>query len=354
MNRIEKLLKKIEKLKIDGMIINDSYNRRYLSGFTGSNGYLYISKNKQVLLTDFRYIEQANIQSPEFKVIDIKVGLMEALKEIITEDHSKIIGFEEEVVTYSLYKELKKTLDQQELVGLKGVVEEIRMVKDEEEIENIKQAATIGDEAFKYILDIIKPGKTEKEIAIELEIYMKKKGAQKLSFDTIVASGTQSSLPHAQPSDKVIEKGDFVTMDFGCVYKGYCSDMTRTIVVGKANNEQKKIYDIVLKAQQAALNYIKVGLTGEQVDKVARDIIITEGYGDKFGHGLGHSLGLFIHEGPRLSLKSKDVLLENMVVTIEPGIYVPKFGGVRIEDLICLKEDRIINFVSSPKHLIEL
>lgn len=357
MKRLEKLLDKLSTMGIDAVIIHGEYNRRYLSGFTGSNAYLYISKKYTKLLTDFRYIEQATGQCPDFEVVDYLKGgvtLNDTLNKIVEADGVKTIGFEDSVLTYKAYKAFQDGLDGVELKPIGDVVEQIRMIKDSEELEAIKKAASIGDKAFSHILTYIKPGVTEIEVSLELERFMKQNGASKLSFESIVASGTHSSLPHARPTDKEIAVGDFVTLDFGCVYQGYCSDMTRTVVVGKASDQQKEIYNTVLEAQLRSLKALKEGCVGKEVDKVARDIITDKGYGDYFGHGLGHSVGLFIHEEPRLSPKDDSVFRENMVVTVEPGIYVPDFGGVRIEDLVCVTKEGIINFNTSSKELIEL
>ncbi|WP_273319431.1 M24 family metallopeptidase [Vallitalea guaymasensis] len=353
--RLQKLENSLDDLQIDAVLIRDSYNRRYLSGFTGSNAYLYISKNTKKLLTDFRYTEQANKQSPDFDIIDYtKIGLLKILNDIIDKDNAKTIGFEDETISYKEFITYEKGLKNVKLLPMGDTVEKIRMIKDEEELRCIQKAASIGDLAYEHILKFVKPGVTEKEVALEIETCMKKNGAENLSFDTIVASGLNSSKPHAEPSDKKIEEGDFVTLDFGCIYKGYCSDMTRTFVLGKASEKQKEIYNIVLEAQLKAIEAVKAGCVGKDIDKIARDIITDKGYGDNFGHGLGHSVGLFIHEEPRFSYSDENVFTENMVVTVEPGIYVPGFGGVRIEDLVCVTKDGIINFVSSPKQLIEV
>jgi len=215
-------------------------------------------------------------------------------------------------------------------------------------------AARIADKAFNRICKLIKPGITERDIALELEFYMKKLGATSTSFTSIVASGERSALPHGTATDKKIKEGEFLTLDFGCVYNGYCSDMTRTVVIGKANERQREIYSVVLEAQEKALKYIKPGVKGCDVDRVARDIIKEKGFGQYFGHGLGHSLGLEIHESPRLSPTSNDILQEGMVVTDEPGIYIPDFGGVRIEDLVLVTATGFEVLSNSPKELIEL
>lgn len=357
MKRIEQMIAKLDDLGVDAVVIKGEYNRRYLSGFTGSNAYLYISKKAKKFYTDFRYVEQASTQCPDYAIIDYtkdRGTITEAINQAIKDDAAQSIGFEDDVLTYSEYKTFEKNLQGVTLKPIGNAVEKIRMIKDEEELEAIKAAAAIGDKAFEHILTVIKPGITEIEVALELESFMKQSGASALSFESIVASGIHSSLPHARPTDKKIEEGDFVTLDFGCVYKGYCSDMTRTVVVGHASDKQKEIYNTVLKAQVQALQGLKAGLKGDEVDKIARDIITEKGYGDNFGHGLGHCVGLFIHEEPRLSPSCSDVFEENMVVTVEPGIYVPDFGGVRIEDLVCVTKDGIINYNTSPKELIEI
>ncbi len=353
--RIEKLLEKLNIEALDAIIVTNLYNIRYLSGFTGSSAALYISNNTRVIITDFRYIEQATKQCPGYEVVDqAKLSVFATLKQIIIKDNVLNIGFEEATISYINYIKIKEELEALKLIGTKNLIEEVRMVKEDCELENIKMAARIADNAFNYILTVIRPGITERKISLELEFYMKNNKAEGLSFDTIVASGKNSSLCHAKPSDKKIEKGDLLTMDFGCAYKGYCSDMTRTIVVGKANDKQKEIYNTVLKAQLEALNVLKSGLTGKEVDAIARNIIEKAGYGKYFGHGLGHSVGLEIHESPRLSYNEDRILTHNMIATIEPGIYIPDFGGVRIEDLVCIKEKGYENYTISSKRLIEL
>jgi len=264
------------------------------------------------------------------------------------------LGFEANQVRYSTYQSLKERLAAKELVPLSGELAELRRIKTAEEIELHRQAEHIGDIAFEEILKELKPGVTELEIAAKLEYIMKMNGADKLSFESIVASGGNSSKPHAEPGHKKIESGDFVTMDFGCVYNGYCSDMTRTVVVGKANEKQKEIYNTVLKAQLAVLDMLKPGYPGKAYDKVARDLIYGAGYEGYFGHGLGHSVGLEIHENPRFSMIEEDIIEAGMIMTVEPGIYIPDFGGVRIEDMVVMTADGYENLTHSEKELIEL
>lgn len=353
--RVAKTREKMREQGVDTLFISEEYNRKYLSGFSGSSGYLLLTDSAQYLLTDFRYIEQATKQAPYYEVIDFyKKGLIETLKDLIEKHQVKILGFEDLSMTVREYDQFSSQLPQVKWQAVGNLVQQIRMIKDQKEIETIAHASSIGDAAFSHILTVLRPGMTEIEVAIELEFFMKKKGASKLSFDTIVASGTRSSLPHAVPTDKVIESGDFVTMDFGCIYQGYCSDMTRTVVVGKASEKQKEIYHLVLQAQLNALAKIKPGIKGKEGDAYARNIIDEAGYRVNFGHGLGHSLGMEVHENPRFSLLSEDLILPGMVMSVEPGIYIPDFGGVRIEDLIVMTEDGLRNFNSSPKELIEI
>ena len=264
------------------------------------------------------------------------------------------MGYEDQSMLCCDFDKLRKELPVQTWTPLGSRIDDLRQVKTKEELEYLAKAEEIGDKAFAEFLKIVKPGMTELEAAAELEYLMKKEGAEDLSFNTIIASGLNSSMPHAIPGYKKLEEGDFVTCDFGCKYKGYCSDMTRTFVLGKASDKQKEIYNVVLKAQLAGLAAVKAGVSGASVDKVARDIITEAGYGDCFGHGLGHSVGLFIHESPRLSPSDDTILKANMIETVEPGIYVPGFGGVRIEDMVVVTEDGCRNLAHSPKELIEV
>jgi len=351
-NRVDKLKDYIYKKDLDGVLIQNPFNRRYLSGFTGSFGFVVITKDKNIFVTDFRYIEQASNQCIDYDIV--KHTDNNTIYDIINKLEIKRLGFEEEFITYQQYKELNNRLNSIQLVELEGIINKHRRIKSEDEIIQIRRAAEIADKTFAHICEILKPGVSEEEISLEIEYFMKKQGASGTSFDSIVASGIRSSLPHGRATDKIIEEGDFVTLDFGCIYNGYCSDMTRTIVIGKASEKQREIYDIVLKAQTEALKYIKPGIMGFEVDKVARNIIKEKGYGDYFGHGLGHGVGMEVHEEPRLSPLGKDPLESSMVVTDEPGIYIPDFGGVRIEDLVVVTEDGCEILSKSPKELIEL
>ncbi len=355
MNNYKRVQELLQKKSIGAVIISNGNNMRYISGFAGETGYVYISENRHAVVTDFRYTIQAEIEAEGYEIITIgNGGYEEALNDILKTDGIERLGFEAEEMLFATYNKLKDKLVVEELVPLGNEITAMRRIKTPRELEYIKQAEAIGDQVFTDILDFIKPGMTELEIAARIEYLLKVKGASGCSFPAIVASGVNSSMPHAVPSSKKVEVGDFLTMDFGCVYEGYCSDMTRTIVIGKASDKQKAVYETVLKAQLAALDFLKAGVKGKEVDKIARDIIYGAGYEGCFGHGLGHSVGLHIHENPRLSMLEEDIIEAGMTETVEPGIYIKGFGGVRIEDLVVVTEDGHENFTFSNKKLIEL
>jgi Xaa-Pro aminopeptidase len=352
--RIIKLRKKLNESYLDAAVIIKPENRRYISGFTGSTGTVIITQEKLILLTDSRYTEQAKKESQQFNIIDPGIKYLEKIKEIFVDLRVKKFSFEDDYITYKKYLELKEHLSDFEFVSGKNIIEDLRKIKDDYEIKQVSEAVKISDTAFKYILDFIKPGIKEKDIALELEYHMKKNGAEDTAFPTIVASGWRSSLPHGLASTKEINYGDFVTIDFGAVYKGYNSDMTRTLCVGKPDDKQFEIYNLVLKAQIEAINNIKEGISCREADDFARKIISDNGYGSYFGHGLGHGVGLAVHEMPALSYKSKDILIKNMVVTVEPGVYIPEWGGVRIEDMVLIQENNVYILTKSEKKLFIL
>ncbi len=348
---IERLKKLISVIPANATLIFSPENLYYFSGFTGGEGMLFIDKNRLLLFTDSRYTLQAHNEAPDFEIIDTANT---PVSDFLKSQGDKAYGFEDDYITFSKFAGLKKIIPKSVFSPVSSQLDKIRMIKDEHELSLIKKAASIADDAFLYILDKISPGKTEKDISLDLEYFMLNSGADGLSFDTISASGVRSAMPHGTATEKRIEKGDFLTLDFGCKYKGYCSDMTRTVVVGTASDKQKEIYDIVLNAQLEALKAIRSGELAKSVDEAARGYIENAGYGINFGHGLGHSLGLKVHELPSCSPKSPDILVENMMMTVEPGIYIEGFGGVRIEDLVCVKDMGYENFTSSKKDLIEL
>ncbi|MCJ0917110.1 M24 family metallopeptidase [Mammaliicoccus sciuri] len=350
--KINKLREVMNEKGLEAVVILSPYNRRYLSGFTGTSGSLLITQDKSLLITDFRYIQQANDQAQDFEVINQEGPMLSKINDLIKEGQYKNVGVESHLITYNEYQALNT--DAVELSSIESVIETIRMVKDEFEIKLIQKAADIVDETYEHILKWVKPGMTENEVNNEMEMFMRSKGATCSSFDTIVASGHRGALPHGVASNKVIEEGDMITLDFGALYEGYVSDVTRTFAIGQPKEEMKKIYNIVLEAQLTALEQIKPGMTGKEADTIARDIIKSYGYGEQFGHSLGHGIGLEVHEGPALSQKSDIILEENMCITLEPGIYVDGLGGVRIEDDVLVIKNGLQRFTKSSKDLIIL
>ncbi|MFC4558785.1 M24 family metallopeptidase [Virgibacillus kekensis] len=353
MEKLNKLRKSLGENDIDAILITSPINRRYITGFTGTAGAVIVSQEHALFITDFRYIEQANEQAEGFEVIEHKKIIHEEIKDQLDRIKVQRLGFEQDHVTYSTfgqYNELFTT----ELVPVSGIVEELRLVKTEDELTVMRQAAKIADDAFEHIKEFIKPGVREIDVSNELEFFMRKQGATSSSFDIIVASGYRSALPHGVASDKKIESGELVTLDYGALYNGYCSDITRTVAVGEINDKLRTIYNTVLEAQLRGVEGTKAGITGKEADALTRDYIKEKGYGDYFGHSTGHGLGMEVHEGPGLSFRSDKKLEKNMVVTVEPGIYVPNVGGCRIEDDIVITETGNERLTNSSKELFVL
>ena len=340
----------LKSKNLDAVIITSPQNLYYFSGFTGGEGLLVFTPENKYIIVDGRYTIQAKEQTDGFEVIEYKT----LPYKIVADMNFDKIGFEDKTISYNSFKMMTGAMPAVTSLGVSDELSEYRKVKSDEECKNIRRAEKIGDMAFEYILHFIKPGITEREIALELEFFMKKQGASALSFETIVAVGERSALPHANLTDTAVENGKVVLMDFGCVYNGFCSDMTRTVAVGYADDRTKNIYDTVLKAQINALKKIKAGALNKDVDAAARDVINDAGYGDTFTHSLGHGVGLEIHELPNLSPRSEDVLKVGNIVTVEPGIYIEGFCGVRIEDLVKVTDDGYENFTHSPKDFIIL
>ncbi len=348
MNRIDAF-----RLKgIKAALFLSEINMHYLSGYTGE-GCLLVLPESSHIITDFRYIEQAGRQSPACIVEQTgkDASRSRIIKNLLSECGITELAVETNVLTHDEFIALEKALEGVQLVSVPHFAEEMREVKSEEEIEFIKKAGEISCKAFDDLLAFIKPGMTEKEVAAYLDYRMRVYGSEGNAFDTIVASGVNGSLPHAVPSDKVIEKGELVTFDFGAKIGGYCSDMTRTIAIGEISDELKAIYDAVLEAQLKALAYVGPGKSCFEADKIARDLL-EEKYPGAFGHSLGHGVGLFIHESPSLSFRSEKTLMKGHVVTVEPGVYIPGVGGCRIEDTVIITEDGFINIITTPKQLI--
>ena len=353
LDRIEKLRLLFPENKIDCLFISKPEDVSYFTGTKGDDLFLFITNSNQYLITDFRYKELA--QSINWFSF-FETDLYHSVVDLIVNTPEKRIGVCRNSLKLDTYLKFKELLVDKEIVTIGdaeyNIVNELRAIKDDEEIQFTKIAEEIGSEAFRYILGFITPGMTEKNVALALENYMLNHGADGISFDTICISGTKTSMPHGVPDSNVIKNGDFVTMDYGCTYKGYHSDMTRTIGIGSVTDEMKNIYGIVLESQKIACNNIKAGLKGDVCHHFALDYIEKMGFGQYFGHGLGHGTGLEIHEAPRLSLSYKKEIPVNSIVSIEPGIYIPRKFGVRIEDLAVVKENGIINLTSAPKELI--
>lgn len=353
MRKADKVFEK--KPSVDALLITSEKNRFYYTGFASTFGYLVMLKEKNYFITDSRYIEMAKILEKDAELIETTGGNAFGLvSDILKQNNVKTVGFEDTEITYSEYTAFCEKLVGFELVPIGDAILVQRRFKTDDEIEFITKAQKITDKAFKNILNFIKPDVTELDVAVELEYQMRKNGASGLAFDTIVASGQNGSKPHAHPTDKKIRLGDAVTMDFGARYNGYCSDMTRTVFCGKPNEEMRKIYEVVLRAQTNALKNIKCGMLCRDGDMLAREVIEANGYGAYFKHSLGHSLGIDVHELPSMSLSSQDYLQENIMMTVEPGIYIPFLGGVRIEDMVVVKQDRIIDLTMSEKNIIIL
>lgn len=350
------LLSNIIKNEKTAVIITSKENRRYFTGFNSSDGFLVITKKEAVFFTDSRYIEAAQNQIKICKTVLLK-RVSETIAPYLKEKNIENVYLETERLTVAELNSLKKVFGFCKVEAKEETdeaINKLRALKTEEEIENIKKAQKIAEAAFSHILKFIKVGVTEKEIALELDFYMLSHGAEAVSFETIAVSGKNSSMPHGVPTDKKIENGDFITMDFGAVYKGYHSDMTRTVIVGQPTEKQKEVYNTVLKAQKEALAVLKSGVACKFADETARNIINNAGYKENFGHGLGHGVGIEIHEAPNLSPYSNAVLEAGNIVTVEPGIYLPDEFGVRIEDMALITEDGFINLTSCEKELIIL
>lgn len=344
--RIEKLRKAMLKKKLDSILVTDLKNVFYYSGYTGTSAYLIITFDNLYLITDFRYVTQCIEQCPLFEIIDFKETDVNKLCEKFC-----ATGFENLSISYNSYISFSKMF--KNLIAIDNMILNFRAVKSADEIKSIKKAVEIADKAFSHILKFAKCGTTEIEIANEIDFFMKRNGASGGSFDTICASGERGALPHAFPTTKKLEYGDLVVLDFGCVYEGYCSDITRTFAVGDIDKEKKKVYDTVLLAQKTALENVKKGVKGLDVHNIAQNIIDKD-YKGMFGHALGHSVGLDIHESPNLSPKNDKPLTCGNVVTVEPGIYIPDFCGVRIEDIVYISKNGAKVLTKSEKELLHV
>ncbi len=352
--RLENLRRKFAEKGIDAVWISQPDNLFYLSGCEGLEGYLLITAHEIIMATDFRYIEQAERQSPECEICRITGKMAEWFPRLFSDLKIKRLGFESHHLSFVDYKQVSDLCNQAQLninlIPIEGLVESLRMIKDPEEIEFITQAAKITDSVLEYIPQIIRAGMSEKQVAWEIEKFMREHGSQPVPFDLIVQSGPNSALPHARPSDYLVHEGEPIVMDIGSKYNYYGSDLTRTLCVGHTDKTFQKVYDIVLEAQLAAISNIKSGMTGHEADAIARSIIAQAGYGENFGHSLGHGIGLVTHENPRIGPNSTDVLTDGMVFTVEPGIYISGWGGVRIEDDVVVENGKL-RVISSAKKI---
>lgn len=355
MNRIGQIKNRFSELNIDSFLIKNLPNIRYIAGFSGSAGNVLIADKKNYFITDFRYKTQSKTEVySDFEIIIYTQNSMSFLKELILKENLKRIGFESNFVTVNDASALKAEFPEVAFIPVDSLVESVVIVKNGNEIELTKKAVEITDKTFSKLLEIIKPGMTEREVAAEISYYQKKFGADGDSFDCIVASGERSAFPHARPTDRKIGNNELLKLDFGCTVQGMKSDMTRTIAIGKISDECRKIYDIVKEAQQRALDNVRAGISCKELDSFARNFIKENGYGENFGHGLGHGLGYDIHERPSVNERTDYILEVNNIITIEPGIYFEGIGGVRIEDDVVVKENGCEILNKSPKELITI
>ena len=353
-DRIERLKNKLHEMNLYGMYITNLTNVRYLTGFTGSAGSLLILEDSQHFFTDGRYIEQSQSQVKNYEIHIVGSAHYLAIKDKQLIPDNQKIGVEAPFVSIGLFDNIQQSLSAVQWCKVDDIIGVLAAVKDQYEIDSLKTAVEITDHVFTEILPELKIGAIEKEIAAKISYLFKMHGAEGDSYDPIIGSGYLGALPHATPTDKEFEDGDFVVMDFGALYNGYHADMTRTVVIGSATSKHSEVYDIVLKSQLAGINAAKAGITGSQLDSVCRRVIDSAGYGDKFIHSTGHGLGLEVHTYPRISAYNNKPLLENYVITIEPGIYLGGWGGVRIEDDCLIQKDGSLPLNKSTKEMLVL
>jgi Xaa-Pro aminopeptidase len=350
--RVANLRRRLSGQRLDGLLVTGRENIRYLSGFTGSSGMLLVTHEQAVLLTDFRYAIQAG---QETVGVEVRLGEnpLKLSAQLLKEAKLHRLGFEAEDLNYDRFDKLKDICRQQEieLVPSHQLVAELRLIKEAAEIAQIKQAVAIAEAAFRQVIKQLKPGIREKDLALELEFAIRRSGSAKLPFEIIVASGERSAMPHGVASDKVIPAGELIIIDFGASHNGYTADISRTLLLGEPNPKQWELYQLVYEAQAEAIANVRPGMRASELDEVARGVIERTGYGEYFGHGTGHGVGLQVHEEPRISRENDDLLSPGAVFTIEPGIYLPDTGGVRIEDMVLVTENGCEVLTSLPKDL---
>lgn len=352
-DRLTRLRERLSSAGLDAVVISKPQNVRYVTGFTGSAGIAVVTSTQAHLVLDFRYLEQAAVQAPKFGRVHAKGPLIEGVAGVLRDLGVRRVGVEADTMPVGTFQRLQTAVAPGEVAPLEGL-DALRWQKSPDEIQTIRRAAAIADAAFVDVLPLIRPGARERDIAIELDYRMKQRGADRSGFDIIVASGPRSALPHGVASDRVIGPGEFVTIDFGAVVDGYTSDCTRTLVMAPAGDRHREVYHVVLGAQEAALAAVRAGMTGREVDAAARTRIAHAGYGEAFGHSLGHGVGLAVHEGPTLSPREEAVLPLGAVVSVEPGVYLPGWGGVRIEDLVVITEGGCEILTHLPKTWLEV
>lgn len=353
MTRLERIYDEMGRRNLSRLLVSSQLNVRYLSGFTGDTGWLVVEPGGASLITDFRFEEQAGQEAAGgVRVVIDKREVLTASSDMLAKVEGKI-GFEAQALAYAAFERLARAV-QAELVPTEGLVESLRKIKDSGEIASLAKAVAASDTVFAEIIKEIRIGMTEIELAARVDFLLRRRSTDVPPFKTIVASGERSSLPHATPTERRIGKGDLVKMDFGASVDGYCSDLTRTVVMGKASERQREIHQIVLEAQLKAEAGIRSGVRGSEADGLARQHIESKGFGDRFGHSLGHGVGLEVHEEPRLSQKNETPLEPGMVTTVEPGIYIPGWGGVRIEDMVVVEDGACRVLTSASKRLIEI
>ncbi|MDQ7850721.1 MAG: Xaa-Pro peptidase family protein [Armatimonadota bacterium] len=350
--RLERVRARLGEEGLDALVLLKAENRRYVTGFTGSAGIAVILPQRCHLLVDFRYVEQAQEEAPECSAVRV-TNLIDGLAGFLREAGVRRVGFEAETVTVAQHHRLQELAADVEFVPLQAL-DRMRWRKDPQEIACIRRGAQIAAAAFREVLPLVRPGVAERDLAAELEYRMRRLGADGAAFETIVASGPRSALPHGRASSRAIAPGDLVTVDWGAVVDGYHSDSTRTLVIGRASEQQRRLHRLVREAQEAALTGLRPGMSGREADALARQRITAAGYGDYFGHGLGHGVGLAVHEGPTLSPREEAVLEPEVVVTVEPGIYLPGWGGVRMEDLVVLRAGGAEVLPGAPRELLEI
>ncbi|GAU76959.1 Xaa-Pro peptidase family protein [Fusibacter sp. 3D3] len=346
------LREQIKDLGIDAFLFTDPINIRYLSGFTGTSSMVLMTVKKQYLLVDSRYLTEAKTLINDYEIVPIQGS--RTLYNLLLINGVRQLGFESLHLTFDQYDFMDEHYGGVKLIPIKHLIMAHRRIKTSKEMETIRIAAQIAESVFEEILNFIKIGQSERAISHEIERLMRSRGAENASFKTIVASGARSALPHGVASDKIIEDGDFLTLDYGCIYNGYCSDITRTVVVGSASEKQRRLYDLVWQSQAKTIAAIKPELECARLDAIARDFFKEKGYGAYFSHGLGHGIGLEVHEFPRITEDSFDVIKSGMALALEPGVYIEHYGGVRIEDMVLVTVDGYERLTKAPEHLIEI